>query len=525
VKQADQNGPWTGSDAVASRVARNVFGRSVMVATEVLIGLVLLPFNLTHLGKAEYGLWLLTASVTNYFSILDLGYGGALVKFVAQYRSLRQARAINEIVSTIFLLFAAIGAAAYLIAVVIAFNMGRIFPLTPDQAALGRDILLMTGFYVALGFPFGVFGAVMNGFQRYDTNSVVAVVVSITVAIVNVLMLTSGYGLRELVAVTTLLRIGSLFVYRANAYWAFPLLRVRPGLIRRERLREVTGFSIYSMLIGFSQKLNYSTDPAIITAFLGSAAVAVWGVAERITSATQRATNQLNTVLFPLIVDSDAGNRPERLRKILVLGSRVSIAVVGAVTICLMTFADGLVHSWVGAGYDASARVLQLLAIAIAVRVSQATSLTLLRGTGHHRLVAWTNLGTGVVNVGLSMVLIQHFGLVGQAVGTLIPLIATAVFIAIPVACRRTGLPVREFLLRAVWPAVWPALPVGLLLILVKPYVPSRLLTIGAVSAVGVSLYLALFLITGIDAARRDQFLRLLRARLAPRRERVQNVA
>ena len=30
---------------------------------------------------------MLTASMTAYFSVLDLGYGGALVKFVAQYRA------------------------------------------------------------------------------------------------------------------------------------------------------------------------------------------------------------------------------------------------------------------------------------------------------------------------------------------------------------------------------------------------------------------------------------------------------
>lgn len=508
-----------------TRLARNVAARSFMVVVEVAIGLVLLPFNLAHLGKAEYGLWLLTASVTRYFSVLDLGYGGALVKYIAQYRSLRQARAINEIVSTIFVLFAAISACAYLIAVVIAFNMGRIFPLAPDQAALGRDLLLMTGLYVALGFTFGVFGSVMNGFQRYDVNSAVAVAVSVIVAIINVVMFSMGYGLREMVAVTTLVRIGSLIVYRQNAYATFPLLRVRLSLVRRERLREVTGFSVYGLVIGFAQKLNYSSDPAIIAAFLGSAAVALWGVAERITSTTQRITNQLNTVLFPLIVDSDAGRRTDRLRKILVIGTRVSVAVVGSVTVCLLVFADPLVHSWVGAGFDASARVLQILALAIAIRVSQATSLTILRGTGHHPLVAWTSLSTGVVNIGLSILLIQYYGLVGQAIGTLVPLVGSSIFIAFPMACRRTGLSVVEFVTRAVWPGFWPAIPVTILLVAFRPFVPPHLLTIGIASAIGSGLYLLLFVFTGIDAARRDHYFRLLRERWAAGLARVQRAA
>ena len=49
----------------------------------------MLPFNVRHLGPAAYGLWILTASVTVHFSVLDLGYGGAIVKFIAQYRARR----------------------------------------------------------------------------------------------------------------------------------------------------------------------------------------------------------------------------------------------------------------------------------------------------------------------------------------------------------------------------------------------------------------------------------------------------
>src|SRR5207237_10215047 len=70
-------------------VARNVSTRYLAIATEMLVGLVVLPFNVQHLGKQAYGLWILAASVTAYFSVLDLGYGGALVKFVAQYRARR----------------------------------------------------------------------------------------------------------------------------------------------------------------------------------------------------------------------------------------------------------------------------------------------------------------------------------------------------------------------------------------------------------------------------------------------------
>ncbi len=85
---------WGTDDRQLATVARNVSTRYVAIVTDALIGLVLLPFNIHHLGPAAYGLWMLTASLTTYFSVLDLGFGGSIVKFVAYYRAKRDVRGL-----------------------------------------------------------------------------------------------------------------------------------------------------------------------------------------------------------------------------------------------------------------------------------------------------------------------------------------------------------------------------------------------------------------------------------------------
>ncbi|HKF65579.1 MAG TPA: hypothetical protein VKB36_03595, partial [Vicinamibacterales bacterium] len=55
-------------------VGRNLSTRYLAIAVEMAVGLLVLPFNLSHLGKSAYGLWALTTSITMYFSVLDLGY-------------------------------------------------------------------------------------------------------------------------------------------------------------------------------------------------------------------------------------------------------------------------------------------------------------------------------------------------------------------------------------------------------------------------------------------------------------------
>lgn len=489
-------------------VARNVSTRYLAIIAETVIGLVMLPFNLRHLGAADYGLWVLLGSITVHFSVLDLGYAGALVKFMAQYRAHRNAQALNEIASTLFFVFAGVGLVAYAVAAGVAFNLDHLFRISAAQAQTGQWVLLIIAIHISMNFPFSVYGGVISGFQRYDQNNVVAIATSIAVAVVNAAVLLSGYGLIALVAATTCVRIVAYMVYRQNAYRVFPELRISFSLFRRQRLREVTGFSVYSSIIDWANKLNYQLDELVIGAFIGSGAVAVWAPAERIISGTQRLTNQLNGVLFPAIVDSDASNQQGRLQQILLQGTRLSLAMVVPITAALVLLADPLIHAWLrekAAAMAGAAPVIQILAFAVAIRVGNATGTTVLKGAGQHRMLAFVNLGTGVVNLALSIALIRPFGLVGVAYGTLIPIAASSMFILYPAACRRVGLSVGYAFTHSVLPAVWPAGVVGIGLLITRHISSGTLLAVVLQAFAGGVLYLALFF--AIAIGRRDRAL------------------
>jgi O-antigen/teichoic acid export membrane protein len=488
-------------------VARNVSTRYLAIAVEALVGLVVLPFNVLHLGTSAYGLWVLTGSITAYFSVLDLGYGGALVKFVAQYRARRDYAGLNEILSTIFVVFGAFGLFTYVVAIVIAVYLPHFFHLSPDQVHVGRIVLLIISLNVAAGTAFSVFGAVINGFQRYDLNNVVGTVSSVVTAAVNVAVLAAGFGLIELVTATTLVRLLTYFVYRANAYRVFPDLRIRVRSFRRERLREVTMFSVYMLLIDWANKLNYSVDAIVIGAFLSTSAVAIWTVGQRLAELTQRLTNQLNEVLFPTIVDNDSAARMDRLQAIFIQGTRLSLATVIPMGGAIMLMATPLVHAWVGPGFSASVLVLQLLLLTVIVRVGNATASTLLKGAGQHRLVAFTNVAAAVANLALSIAIVKPLGLAGVAIGTLVPVCLASTVVVFPAGCRRVELSIGRALREAVWPATWPAGVMTAFVLATRDHVPSNLLAVGVELALAAGVYALVFVFLGISGEQRRLYL------------------
>ena len=478
---------------------------------ELLVGVFMLPFNTSHLGQSAYGLWVLAASITIYFSMLNLGYGYAVVRYVAQFRAHRDAAGLNQVVSTMFFVFAGIGLIAYALAALIALNLQSLFNVRPEQVTTGRTVLLVISTYIALGFPFSVFGAVMNGFQRKYLNGIIGMSTSIIVAVVNVIVLLMGYGLVELVIATTAVRIFSYFGYRLNAYRVFPALEVSLRHVRLSRLKEITGFSAYMLLIDLANKLNYATDAVVIGVFVNTAAIAIWAVAQRLIELTQRLTDQLNGALFPVVVDSAALGNLDRLKVILLQGTRLSLAMVLPVATGLALLAEPVVLLWVGPQFTASVPIIHILAAVVAFRVGNATATTLLKGAGDHRLLALSNLSIGVANLALSVLWVRDYGLQGVAAGTLIPLSMVSTFVLFPAACRRANISLGEAVAKAVWPAVWPTICMGGFLVLSRRFFAPGIISTAVQAASAGLIYVILFLSLAVGRTERNWYLAKVR--------------
>jgi len=488
-------------------VARNLSTRYLAIATEAALGVLILPFNIAHLGSSAYGLWVLAASVTAYFSVLDMGYSGALVKFVAQYRTLRDVRALNEILSTLFFVFVLAALVMYGAAGVLALFVDKVFHLTPDQTRTAQIVLLIVTLNVAASTAFSVFGGVINGFQRYDLNNIVGSASSVVTALVNVAVLLAGYDLIALVAAMTAVRVLTLWVYRANAYRVFPGLRISASLFRRSRLREVTGFSVHMAVIDWANKLNYSVDALVIGAFLNTSAVAVWAIAQRLAELSQRLANQLNDILFPAVVENDTAARLDRLQRIFIEGTKLSLATVVPLSGAMLLMARPLVSAWVGPDFAGSVLVLQILSVIVMIRVGNATGTTLLKGAGSHRVVSAANIVTALCNVALSIAMVRPLGLMGVALGTLVPVALSSVFLLFPLACRRVELSVWSAVARGVWPAVWPGLLMAAFIVVSRPLVPTTLIAVALECVAAGLLYGATFLFFSLNSLERHFYI------------------
>ena len=110
------------------------------------------------------------------------------------------------------------------------------------------------------------------------------------------------------------------------------------------------------------------------------------------------------------------------------------------------------------------------------------------------------------------MVLVERFGLVGVALGTLIPIVAATLFILYPAACRRVELPIRHAAQRAIVPALWPAVPAALVMWLTRDVFGASRLAVAAEASLGVLVYMSIFIAFAVGRADRTLYLNRIRS-------------
>jgi len=497
--------------AAASPFANLVGGtltRYVLLGLNIGVGLWLMPFTMAHLGQARYGLWMLVASVTSYFSLLDLGYDSGLVRYIAAADARGDVTGVNRVVSTfvyVYSIIAAIAVAATVILLIVA--VPRFPRLTPDDVATARVVLAILGARVAIGFPMTVFGAVATARRAFVLNNCVAVVLVIVNAAVTYLVLARGGQLIALVAWTTAVSMAGYLAYASTARHVFPQLRIERRLVSGALWRDVTKFSAYLFVVDIASQLTFNLDNVLVGAYLGVSAVAVYAVAVRLSDYQRRLCDQFSGMLFSVAVGLGADRTPDRLRAALVEGSRVATTLVIGVTIAMLGFAQPLVRHWMGAAFDGSVAPLVVLAFVGVVLVTTASAHSILLATGSQRLVAMVWIAEGLANLALSLVLVRRYGSVGVAIGTAIPVCVGHFGVLIPAACRRVGIDLPGFAARVLRPASIGAPPAVAFCVMARLAgdQSGTWAVVGAAAVAGL-IYLSFVLAFGLNAAERRRY-------------------
>ncbi len=451
-------------------ILKNVSSSWFSLGVNILVGVFLSPFILHRLGDTAYGIWILIFSVTGYYGLFDLGIRSSVVRYVSTYTATGDQEGLAKLINTSLATYTAIGAVAMAVTLTGSLFVDHLFRIPTAFLETARLLFLMVGTAVALGFPGGVFGGILEGLQRFYFVNLTNVVSTLLRAALIVFVLHRGYGLLTVAAITVVL---PLISSSARAFIALRVLPVRFGwsYVDRKAFREIANYSAVSFLLMIGYKLRYKTDEIVIGTFLSVTAITYFSIGDRLLDYAGELVGSLAQLFVPMAGQSHAKGDMNQLRTIWIAGNRACALIIFPITAVLVILGKSVITAWVGAKYvAASYPVLVVLAIPMMFTLAQGASARILYGMAKHRTLAWVTLMESVTNLILSIVLIRPFGIVGDAFGTAIPLMCTSLVFMPRHMCRLLGVRIGTYLREAYTLPLLLTLPLVATLLLMRSW-------------------------------------------------------
>ena len=415
------------------------------MATSMLLGFFLSPFVVHHLGDSSYGVWTVVVSIASYMTLLDLGLRGAVTRYVSRAYVLNQHEEASSAVSAGLLLRIGISAVVLAVSFVISRIAPSIFHVPADLATAARWAILITGFNVCVSLTCGVFGGVLVGLHHFDVVSSITMAQTATRAICILWLLSHGHGIVALALceLTAVVLGNSAIVWRC--FRKYPQLRVRFGKPDKAMVRELVLYGVWAAVLNLGQQLIYYSDNLVIAGFLSAAAVTTYAIGGNLVEYLRGVISSMTSTFTPLASSLEASGGEDRLRRLLIQGTRAAFCVALPIEIAFLLRGSTFIGLWMGPQYAAvSGHVLQILVVAQIFLNGSHTPTAILYGTSKHRINALWILAEAVANLVLSVILVRRMGVIGVAWGTLIPSAAVALFLRPQFVCREIKLPFGE---------------------------------------------------------------------------------
>lgn len=415
--------------SVAKSLVRGSMLRVSHTVLSMAVSFIMMPIFINELGDKWYGIWTIVSGFMGVYFIFDLGVTSAVSRYVSRYKGLEDARAINVTINTALAIFCCIAFIVVVMSISLSFFSARLAS-EPEDIELIRTLILITGFSVALEFPFNAFAGIPEANSRFDLLTGIRLFTLLGGAIANYWLITEGYGVLAIAVVAFVTARLSNLGYFFLARHLFPAMKINPKLINRQTFRELFHFSKWSFAVEVSANLPYRFNTLLIGYFLSAAWVTHYVIGQRLVEYANKFLMQATNLMTPIFTQYHArGEYAEMHGKVLLmvrLNTFLGMLTIGG----LYTFAELFITRWVGTEYPESYQIVYIRIIGV-IGVFIFSSLNnVLYAINRHSIIAKITIFDGVFTLIGGVILVQSLGIVGIALAATIPaLIGRGIFL------------------------------------------------------------------------------------------------
>jgi O-antigen/teichoic acid export membrane protein len=409
--------------SLARRFLKSSAFRTLETIINIVVGLFMLPFLVSQLGEAIYGIWILVGSITAAFYILDLGFASAVTRFISNALAKNDRVLGKEVVSTAWLVYLAL-------ALIICLLTGLATLLVPVMAqpdsphGLIQLLLIITGLNLAIQFPVKAFAGIAAYHMRYDLLSISKILFKLLGTAIAVVAVLKGYGVIAVALAALFGETCANLAFRLIARHLEPTLTVSPKAATRTQAKELINFSGWTLVIDASRMLQERADIWVIGALLSAQLLTLYYVGLRLAAYTFELIVKAVSMNMPLFVRDFANGDIEGMRQKLFLFTRLNFVLAALAISGFAVTGMDVITLWMGPDFavrEAYEVGLVLLMGKMILFVSMPINAVFV-ASYKPRIMSWLGIAETVVMGSLLLLLVGFVetGIIGAALAVLI---------------------------------------------------------------------------------------------------------
>lgn len=390
----------------------------IIIALNTITGLLYTPYMLRCLGQNEYGLYSLVASIIAYLTILDFGFGNAIVRYTAKFRAEGKQQEQWEMFGMFVIVYSVIGLIAFAAGMALYYNVDVLFDRTMTESDLSqaRTMMMLLTVNLVFTFPLSIFGSIISAYENFVFQRLVNIVRIILSTLVMIALLAVGYKAIALVVVQTVFNLLTLAI---NYLYARKKLRIKVvfGRFDIPFLREITTYSFWIFLNAIMDKIYWGTGQFVLGSISGTVAVAVFSVAILLQQMYMTFSTAILSVLLPRITAMVAVNRSYKdISDLFIRTGRIQCLIISFILSGFIVFGHGFIDVWAGKEYAQSFVIALIFFVALFIPLIQNTGIAILQARNQMKFRSLLYLVISMVSLGMQIVLGRCWGVLGCAV-------------------------------------------------------------------------------------------------------------
>ena len=419
----------------------------VSIVLSTLVQLLYTPLLIRMLGQSEYGLYSLVSSIIGYLTVLDLGFGNAIVVYTAKYRAQKKYDEEKKLHGMFFVVFCVIGLVVGLLGLGLYFLAPSIFGNTMTIVELKKMkiMLLILAFNLAITFPFSIYSSIINAYEKFTFQKIMSIVNTLMKPLFMIPLLFLGY---KSIAMCVIITIVNIFILVSNYIYCKKNLNIHIKFLGFDKIlfNTIFGYSFFIFLGVIVDKVNWSVDQFVLGAVSGTVAVSLYSVASQINTLFVNLSTAVSGVLLPKMSKMVANNASnDDLTKEFIKVGRIQCLIVFLMASGLVLFGKEFIIAWVGKEFITSYYIALILILPLCIPLIQNLGISIMQAKNMHKFRAILLAIIAIANIAISIPLAKLYGGIGSAIGTSFALIVGNIIILNIYYQKKVGINVIKF--------------------------------------------------------------------------------